>query len=171
MTTQTAESPGSSATWRTSAALASGEFLAFKLGAEEYGIDIQRVQEIRSFEPPTRIADARAHVLGVLNLRGVIVPVVDLRVRFGVTPHAYDSVTAIIVLNLGSRVIGAVVDAVSDVIRLGGEQLRPMPEFNAGVAGDHLIAIGSLGTRMLILIDIDKLMSSPDMGLVVDTLH
>lgn len=148
-----------------------GEFLAFKLGAEEYGIDILRVQEIRSFETPTRIAHSPAHVLGVLNLRGVVVPVVDLRLRFGLPDAGYDGFTVVIVLNIGSRVFGIVVDAVSDVIGLASEQLRPVPAFNARVATEHLMAIGAVDQRMLILIDIDRLMASPEMGLATDTLH
>ncbi len=147
------------------------EFLSFRLGAEEYGIDILRVQEIRSFEAPTRIANAPAHLLGVLNLRGVIVPIVDLRLRLGMADAAYDGFTVVIVLNIGSRVIGVVVDAVSDVVGLGGEQLRPLPEFNSAVAAEHLMAIGSVGERMLILIDIDPLMADPGMGLASLTLQ
>ena len=123
------------------------EFLAFKLGLEEYGIDILRVQEIRSFEAPTRMANAPAYILGVVNLRGVIV------------------------LNIGKQVIGMVVDGVSDVITLTPVQLRPVPELNSAIAGDHLLAIGSLEDRMLILLDIEKLMGSADMGLISERSH
>jgi purine-binding chemotaxis protein CheW len=147
------------------------EFLAFKLGAEEYGIDILRVQEIRSYEEPTRIANAPAFIKGVVNLRGVIVPVVDMRLKFNLDSAAYDTTTVVIVLNIGSRVIGMVVDAVSDVITLTAEQMRPVPEFNAAIDCDHLLAIGAVGERMLILVDIEKLMTSPDLGLVEATLQ
>jgi purine-binding chemotaxis protein CheW len=147
------------------------EFLAFKLGAEEYGIDILRVQEIRSFEQPTRIANAPAHVLGVVNLRGTIVPIVDMRVRFNLEQTAYDAFTVVIVLHIGQRVVGMVVDGVSDVIMLSAEQLRPVPEFNSVIDSEHLMAIGALEQRMLILLDIEKLMASPDMGLVDQPLH
>jgi purine-binding chemotaxis protein CheW len=142
------------------------EFLAFKLGSEEYGIDILRVQEIRSFEQPTRIANAPSHVLGVVNLRGTIVPIVDMRVRFNLEQTAYDAFTVVIVLHLGQRVVGMVVDGVSDVITLSPEQLRPVPEFNSVIDSEHLMAIGALDQRMLILLDIEKLMNSADMGLV-----
>jgi len=142
------------------------EFLAFKLGAEEYGIDILRVQEIRSYEEPTRIANAPPFIKGVVNLRGVIVPIVDMRVKFNLDQVNYDSFTVVIVLNIGSRVVGMVVDAVSDVITLTSEQLRPVPEFNAAIASDHLLAIGAIDERMLILVDIEKLMTSAEMGLV-----
>ena len=146
--------------------LAISEFLAFKLGNEEYGIDILRVQEIRSFERPTRMANAPEHILGVVNLRGVIVPVVDMRIKFKLSPVNYDSFTVVIVLNIGTRVVGMVVDGVSDVITLSPAQLRPVPDFSSAIGSDHLLAIGSLEDRMLILIDIEKLMSSADLGLV-----
>ena len=142
------------------------EFLAFKLGDEEYGIDILRVQEIRSYEPPTRIASAPAFIKGVVNLRGVIVPIVDMRLKFNLDSASYDSFTVVIVLNIASRVVGMVVDAVSDVITLTREQLRPVPEFSSAIASDHLLAVGSIDERMLILIDIEKLMSAAEMGLV-----
>jgi purine-binding chemotaxis protein CheW len=141
------------------------EFLAFKLGDEEYGIDILRVQEIRSYEKPTRIANAPAFIKGVVNLRGVIVPIVDMRLKFNLEQANYDGFTVVIVLNIGARVVGMVVDAVSDVITLTPAQLRPVPEFNASIAGDHLLAIGSVEDRMLILVDIEKLMSSAEIGL------
>ncbi len=151
---------------RTIAPTSLREFLAFKLGAEEYGIDILRVQEIRSYEPPTRIAKAPAHVLGVVNLRGVIVPIVDMRLMFKLERAEYDSFTVVIVLNIGGRVMGMVVDAVSDVITLTPEQLRAVPEFSSSIASDHLLAIGAIDERLLILVDIEKLMTSPELGLV-----
>ena len=147
------------------------EFLAFKLGPEEYGIDILRVQEIRSYEEPTRIANAPAFVKGVVNLRGVIVPIVDMRLKFNLDTVSYDSFTVVIVLNIGNRVIGMAVDAVSDVISLTPKQLRPVPELNSGIATDHLLAIGAIGDRMLILVDIEKLMSSAEMGLLESATH
>jgi len=147
------------------------EFLAFKLGAEEYGIDILRVQEIRSYERPTRIAGTPECVKGVINLRGVIVPIVDLRIKLRMDSVHYDAFTVVIVLNIGRRVMGMVVDAVSDVITLQGEQLRPPPPFSAGLAGDHLLALAAVDERMLILVDIDKLMSGADIGLVEPTLQ
>ena len=147
------------------------EFLAFKLGGEDYGIDILRVQEIRSYEKPTRIAGTPECVKGVINLRGVIVPIVDLRIKLRMDSVHYDAFTVVIVLNIGRRVMGVVVDAVSDVITLQGEQLRPPPPFSAGLAGDHLLALAAVDERMLILVDIDKLMSGADIGLVEPTLQ
>ena len=142
-----------------------------RVGAEEYGIDILRVQEIRSYEEPTRIANAPPFIKGVVNLRGVIVPIVDMRLKFNLERAAYDSFTVVIVLNIGSRVMGMVVDAVSDVITLTPEQLHPVPEFNSAIESDHLLAIGSIDQRMLILVDIEKLMTSSEMGLVEQTLQ
>ncbi len=142
------------------------EFLAFKLGNEEYGIDILRVQEIRSYEEPTRLANVPDFIKGVVNLRGVIVPIVDMRLKFRLDEARYDPFTVVIVLNIGSRIVGMVVDAVSDVITLTPEQLHPVPEFASSVDADHLLAIGAIDDRMLILVDIEKLMTSADMGLV-----
>ena len=145
------------------------EFLAFKLGQEEYGINILRVQEIRSYEEPTRMVNAPAYIKGVVNLRGVIVPIIDMRVKFNLEEVKYDGFTVVIVLNIGKQVIGMVVDGVSDVITLTPEQLRPVPELSASIASDHLLAIGSLEDRMLILLDIEALMGSADMGLLAQT--
>jgi purine-binding chemotaxis protein CheW len=147
------------------------EFLAFKLGNEEYGIDILRVQEIRSYEKPTRIANAPEFVKGVVNLRGAIVPIIDMRLKLKLEQAPYDHLTVVIVLNIGQRVMGMVVDAVSDVITLAAEQLRPVPQFNAGLAGEHLLAIGAVDERMLILVDIEKLMSGAEIGLGGPTLQ
>ena len=135
------------------------QFLAFKLGREEYGIDILRVQEIRSFEAPTRMANAPAYVSGVVNLRGEIVPIIDMRIKFNLQEVRFDSFTVVIVLNIGKQVIGMVVDGVSDVITLTPEQMRPVPDLSSSITGDHLLAIGSLEDRMLILLDIEKFLA------------
>ncbi|HBZ75578.1 MAG TPA: chemotaxis protein CheW, partial [Leclercia adecarboxylata] len=105
------------------------EFLVFTLGDEEYGIDILKVQEIRGYDQVTRIANTPDFIKGVTNLRGVIVPIVDLRVKFSQGDVEYDDNTVVIVLNLGQRVVGIVVDGVSDVLSLTAEQIRPAPEF------------------------------------------
>ena len=123
------------------------------------------MQEIRSYEEPTRIANAPAVLKGVVNLRGVIVPVFDMRLKFRLEEARCDHLTVVIVLNLGDRVVGMVVDAVSDVITPTPEQLRPVPEMNAQVDTDALLAIGAIGDRMLILLDIEKLMAGPELGL------
>lgn len=155
----------------TGSRLSISEFLAFKLGSEEYGIDILRVQEIRSYEAPTRIANAPAFIKGVINLRGVIVPIIDMRLKFKLEQANYDGFTVVIVLNIGKQVVGMVVDAVSDVISLTPEQLRPVPEFSSAIDTNHVLAIGSVQERMLILLDIEKLMTSPEMGLMAQAAH
>ncbi|WPC68947.1 chemotaxis protein CheW [Rhodoferax ferrireducens] len=147
------------------------EFLAFKLGREEYCIDILRVQEIRSYEEPTRMAHAPAFIKGVVNLRGVIVPIVDMRIKFNLEQVNYDTFTVVIVLTIGTQVVGMVVDGVSDVITLKPEQIRPVPELSSAVSSDHLLGIGSVGDRMLILLDIEKFMASAEMGLIAETTH
>ena|SRR5262252_402815 len=149
------------------AAARAGEYLTFKLGGEEYGIDILRVQEIRSYEQPTRIANAPSYLKGVVNLRGVIVPIVDLRVRLGCAQAEYNHFTVVIVLNVKGRVVGAVVDSVSDVLELSAEAIRPAPPMASNSADNSTITgIASVGERMLILMDIVTLMSSADMGLL-----
>jgi purine-binding chemotaxis protein CheW len=142
------------------------EYLTFRLGAEEYGIDILRVQEIRSYEEPTRIANAPHFIKGVVNLRGVIVPVVDLRIKLGCEKVEYNGFTVVIVLNVRGRVVGAVVDSVSDVLELASELIKPAPEMNTTMDTSFITGIASVGERMLILMDIEALMSSPDMGLM-----
>ena len=143
-----------------------GEFLTFRLGGEEYGIDILRVQEIRSYEAPTRIANAPHFIKGVVNLRGVIVPIIDLRLKLGCESAEYNAFTVVIVLNVRGRVVGAVVDSVSDVLELTRDHIKPAPELHSNVDGNFITGIGSVGDRMLILMDIEGLMSSADMGLV-----
>lgn len=165
-----AASPGSSA------ATTSGEFLTFKLGEEEYGIDILRVQEIRSYEQPTRIANAPSFIKGVVNLRGVIVPIIDLRLKLGCDTAEYNTFTVVVVLNVKGRVVGAVVDSVSDVLELSRDQMKPAPSLSSGMDGSYITGIGSVKSgqgeneseRMLILMDIEGLMSSADMGLIND---
>ncbi|MYM31214.1 purine-binding chemotaxis protein CheW [Duganella sacchari] len=146
-----------------------GEYLAFTLGQEEYGIDIQKVSEIRSYETPTRIANAPEFVKGVINLRGIIVPIVDMRIKFNLGTPTYDQFTVVIILNIGHRVVGMVVDRVSDVTTLSHEEIKPAPEVGSAMNTDHIVGLGTIEDRMLILVDIDKLMSSADMGLIETT--
>lgn len=143
-----------------------GEYLTFRLGSEEYGIDILKVQEIRSYEQPTRIANSASFFKGVVNLRGVIVPIVDLRLKFGCENVEYNSFTVVIVLNIRGRVVGAAVDSVSDVLEMPRDAVRPAPEIDAAVDTSYITGIANIAERMLILMDIESLMSSPDMGLI-----
>lgn len=142
------------------------EFLAFTLGKEEYGIDIQKVQELRGYDAVTRIANTPEFIKGVVNLRGIIVPIIDMRIKFNLGTPVYDQFTVVIILNIAGRVMGMVVDSVSDVITLTNEQLKPAPQMGSIVETDYLLGLGTVEERMLILLDIDKLMSSTDMGLI-----
>ena len=142
------------------------EFLVFTLGDEEYGIDILKVQEIRGYDQVTRIANTPDFIKGVTNLRGVIVPIVDLRVKFSQGDVEYDDNTVVIVLNLGQRVVGIVVDGVSDVLSLTAGQIRPAPEFAVTLSTEYLTGLGALGDRMLILVNIEKLLNSDEMALL-----
>jgi purine-binding chemotaxis protein CheW len=149
---------------------AGGEFLTFRLGQEEYGIDILRVQEIRSYEQPTRIANAPSFIKGVVNLRGVIVPIIDLRLKLGCETVEYNDFTVVIVLNVRGRVVGTVVDSVSDVLELTRGEIKPAPELNSNIDAHYITGIGAVkngdAERMLILMDIEALMSSAEMGLM-----
>lgn len=142
------------------------EFLVFTLGDEEYGIDILKVQEIRGYDQVTRIANTPAFIKGVTNLRGVIVPILDLRIKFDQDGVEYNDNTVVIVLNFGQRVVGIVVDGVSDVLSLTAEQIRPAPEFAVTLSTEYLTGLGAQGDRMLILVNIEKLLNSEEMALV-----
>ena len=142
------------------------EFLTFTLGEEEYGVDILKVQEIRGYDTVTRIPDAPDFIKGVINLRGTIVPVVDLRIKFRLGKAEYNAFTVMIILNIERRVVGMVVDSVSDVIHLSSEQIRPSPEFGGAMDTRFITGIGTLDERMLILVDIEKLLRSQDMALL-----
>ncbi|KQQ91939.1 chemotaxis protein CheW [Massilia sp. Leaf139] len=144
------------------------EALAFKLGNEEYGIKILKVQEIRGYESVTRIASAPEHVKGVVNLRGTIVPIVDMRIKFKLGEPTYNQFTVVIILNIQDRVVGMVVDSVSDVISLTADQIKPAPDMGGALNTDYLVGLGTVDERMIILVDIDRLMSSEEMG-VIDT--
>ena len=150
----------------TAAPAMPSEFLTFRLGGEEYGIDILRVQEIRSYEAPTRIANAPAFVKGVVNLRGVIVPIVDLRLKLHCAQAEYTDFTVVIILNVGGTVLGAVVDAVADVVALPADAIKPAPQFQGQVDSSFVRGIATVGERMLIVVDIESLLSSSEMGLV-----
>lgn len=144
---------------------AGAEFLTFKLGGEEYAIDILKVQEIRGWEIPTAIPNTPAFIKGVINLRGTIVPIVDLRAKFGGDPR-YDQFTVVIILTVARRTLGIVVDAVSDVTTLAPDQIRPAPDFATTVDTQFVSGLGTVGNRMLILTDIERLMTSRDMQLL-----
>ena len=142
------------------------ECLTFTLGSEEYGINILKVQEIRGYDAVTHIANTPDFIKGVINLRGVIVPIVDLRIKFNLGAVEYTQFTVVIILNISNRVVGIVVDGVSDVINLAKEEIRPAPDMSSMLDAQHLLGLGTRDERMIILVDIESLMGSQDMELV-----
>ncbi|HEY8357430.1 MAG TPA: chemotaxis protein CheW [Ramlibacter sp.] len=151
---------------------AASEFLTFRLGPENYGIEILKVQEIRGYESPTAIANAPAFIKGVINLRGVIVPILDLRIKFALQQASYDEFTVVIILNVAGRVVGVVVDAVSDVLTLADDAIRATPEFaSAAFDTKYITGLGTVDDQMIILLDIEKLMTGADMALVDNALN
>jgi purine-binding chemotaxis protein CheW len=147
-----------------------GEFLTFRIGSEEYGMEILKVQEIRGYDAVTRIANAPDFVKGVINLRGTIVPILDLRIKFNLDNVRYDEFTVVIVLNVADRVVGVVVDGVSDVLTLQADQIMAPPQFSSLLETQHLTGMGAIGDRMLILVDIERLVLSADMALADEAL-
>jgi purine-binding chemotaxis protein CheW len=146
--------------------LSAGEYLTFILGGEEYGIEILKVQEIRGYEAVTKIANTPDFIKGVINLRGSIVPIVDLRIRFNLNLVEYNEFTIVIILSFNKRTIGIVVDGVSDVLDLNQSQISPVPELVSNIDTKYLLGLGSVDERMLILVDIEQLMSSQEMALM-----
>ncbi len=144
------------------------EYLVFTLAAQEYGIDILKVQEIRGYDAQTvtRIANVPSFIKGVTNLRGVIVPIVDMRIKFNLDSVEYNHETVVVILNLQTRVVGIVVDGVSDVLILQSSQVSAAPNFGTAFSTEYLTGIGTVDERMLILVDIEKLMTSEEMQLV-----
>jgi purine-binding chemotaxis protein CheW len=145
---------------------ATREVLVFVLGKEEYGVDILKVQEIRGYEKVTPIPSAPAYLKGVVNLRGIIVPVIDLRVKFGMANPAYDSFTVVVILRIAGRVIGVVVDGVSDVVRLAPSDVKPAPQLGGLVDASFLAGLATQNDRMVLLLDIEKFLSSGELNLL-----
>jgi purine-binding chemotaxis protein CheW len=144
----------------------SREFLSFVLGDEHYALDIMSVKEIRGYENVTKIANAPAFIKGVINLRGDIVPIVDLRLKFNVGEATYNEFTIVIMLNVAERIVGIVVDAVSDVIRLADDEIRPPPEFGVAFDSRYLLGLVAIEDHMVILVNIERLISSDELGLI-----
>ena len=149
---------------------ASQEYLGFLLGNEEYVIDILKVQEIRGYTTPTKIAQSPYFVKGVINLRGNIVPIVDLRIKFDLPEISYTPFTVVIILNVCKKIVGIVVDSVSDVFNINVDEIKPAPEFSGILHDKYLKGLATVNEKMLIVTDIDALMSSPEMGIVLEDL-
>ena len=141
------------------------EYLTFTLGDENYAIDILTVKEIRGYEPPTKIANAPNFIKGVINLRGDIVPIVDLRIKFNVGDIRYDEFTIVIVLHIHNRIVGIVVDGVDDVVELNKDELKPPPDFGVAFDSRYLMGLVSINEQMIIVVDINELISSDEMSL------
>ena len=142
------------------------EYLTFILGREEYGMDILKVQEIRGYDAVTHIANTPEFFKGVMNLRGVIVPIVDMRIKFNLGNPVYDEFTVVIIMNVLGRVIGMVVDGVSDVVSLQADQIKPPPQFGTGLDTEYITGLGTANAQMLILMDIERLLGGADMQLM-----
>lgn len=142
------------------------EYLTFTLGPEEYGMDILKVQEIRGYDAVTTIVNAPPFIKGVINLRGAIVPIVDMRIKFNLGQPSYNEFTVVIILNILGRVVGMVVDGVSDVITLNDDQIKPAPDFGTAVDTRYIVGLATVDERMVIMVDIEMLMSSEEMALV-----
>jgi purine-binding chemotaxis protein CheW len=151
--------------------VAGGEYLTFVLGDEEYGLEILKVQEIRGYDTVTQIANTPDFIKGVVNLRGKIVPIVDLRIKFHLGKVVYDEFTVVIILNLGGRVVGIVVDGVSDVMALKEDQIRDVPSLVTSIDTKYIVGLATVEQQMLILVDIEQLMSSQEMELLDTVVH
>lgn len=145
------------------------QYLVFVLGDENYAIDLLSVQEIRSYEKVTRIANSPSFIKGVTNLRGVIVPIIDLRIKFNLENVKYAAETVVIVVNIGSKVMGFVVDSVSDVTSISKELLQPPPEFTLSSSSDYISSIATVNEQMLIVMDIGKLMTNDEILSIKET--
>lgn len=138
------------------------QYLTLNLAHEEYGVDILAVREIRGWTPVTRIPQAPSYVLGVLNLRGAIVPVIDMRLRFGLPPEEYTANTVTVIVTVAGRHFGVVVDAVSDVLDVNAADLRPVPDMGTTVDTEYLKGLTAVDERMVLLLDVDKLLQPQD---------
>jgi purine-binding chemotaxis protein CheW len=165
MTIETANSTAT-LTANTKAKSVAGEYLTFVLGTEEYGLEILKVQEIRGYDAVTQIANTPDFIKGVVNLRGKIVPIVDLRIKFHLGKVEYDEFTVVIILNLNGRVVGIVVDGVSDVVALKDDQIRDVPSLVTSIDTKYIVGLATVEQQMLILVDIEQLMSSQEMALI-----
>lgn len=132
------------------------QYLTFTLANEEYGVEILRVQEIRGYTAPTPVPNTPTWVKGVMNLRGTVVPVFDVRLKFGMEPSEYDRFTVIVVVNVGTRVVGLIVDAVSDVLDIPADSIQPAPDMGGAIDTSMLQGLARNGDRLTLLLDADR---------------
>jgi len=146
------------------------QFLTFMLAGEEYGVDILRVQEIKGWDAVTTIPNTPEYLRGVINLRGTIVPIIDMRIRFGIDKLDYGPLTVVIVLKVDSgernRVIGIVVDGVSDVYNVPEEEIKPSPDFGSAVDTEFVRGLATIEDKMVIVLDIDQMFNSGDLEIM-----
>ncbi|MFZ2306361.1 MAG: chemotaxis protein CheW [Rhodoferax sp.] len=165
-TTQKSPTPDQQANPANAPDIQSGQYLTLRLGDESYAIDIMRVQEIRSYEEPTKMANSPSFIKGVINLRGVIVPIVDLRMKLNISKVEYNEFTVVIILNIRGTVIGAVVDAVSDVVTLDAKMIKPAPQFESAIDSRFILGLAHVGDRMLIVMNMEALLSNAELGMM-----
>jgi len=144
----------------------SNQYVTFQLGAETYGISILKLNEIIAYQSCTTIPNVPNFIKGVLNLRGIVVPVIDLRERFGMELKEYDQFTVIMILDVSGRIMGLVVDAVSDVLTLNSEDVKPRPHFSTGISTEFIYGMGIKDNKFIILLDVDKLLSDEELNMV-----
>lgn len=142
------------------------QLVTFKIGEEEFGVNILKVQEIIGTMDITKVPRAPAFVEGVINLRGIVIPIIDLRSRFGLKSKPGDKDTRIIVIEINKVIIGFVVDAVSEVLRIPSRTVEPPPPVVAGVESDYISGVGQLKDRLLIMLDLDRILSSEDIDML-----
>ena len=165
-TEQTTPFTGKQAKLGNASAAYSGQYLTLRLGDEDYAIDIMRVQEIRSYEEPTKMANSPSFIKGVINLRGAIVPIVDLRMKLNISSVAYNEFTVVIILRIQGTGIGAVVDAVSDVVNLDAAMIKEAPQFESAIDARFILGLAQVGDRMLIVMNMESLLSRGELGMV-----
>ena len=143
-----------------------GKYLTFVLDQEEYGIEILKVREIIGLIDVTPVPQVPHYIKGVINLRGKVIPVADLRLKFGMEEKEYTEETCIIVLDVRGKLMGALVDTVSEVLDIGGEEIEPTPDFGTRLDTDYILGMGKIGDKVKILLDIDKVLSEDDLSAI-----
>lgn len=133
------------------------QYLTFRLADEEYGLEILRVQEIKGYSKVTPLPNTPPEVRGVMNLRGAVVPILDLRTRFGLAGAEYTRFTVIIVVTVGAKIVGLVVDAVSDVLNVAASEVVPTPDLGAGVDTSYMTGMARTGDRLITLLNVNRL--------------
>lgn len=153
------------------------KYLTFVLATEEYAVDILRVQEIKGWNKVTPIPNTPDYICGVINLRGTIVPIIDLRLRFGLERQAYGPMTVVVVLKVISannnkeRTMGIVVDAVSDVYDVTEADIKPPPDFGSVISTEFVKGLATVGEKMVIVLDIDRLLNSNELAIIEQAVH